>query len=122
VRRAKVRSSRRKHLRNQKNDRRRRISDCGSGGRWFESTQLYQISDWLDCNFHSSALRSKRGLMMGEALGKHKDVICPLVRDEGVAGSNPATPTNTWLNHKIDPAPISAPKRARTSWNAHVVR
>jgi hypothetical protein len=52
VRRAKVRSSRRKHLRNQKNDRRRRISDCGSGGRWFESTQLYQIAQqfqWFYC-------------------------------------------------------------------------
>jgi hypothetical protein len=31
------------HLGNQKNNR-PRPSHCGSGGRWFESTQLYQIT------------------------------------------------------------------------------
>jgi hypothetical protein len=33
-----------------------------------------------------------------------------LVRDEGVAGSNPATPTSTQSNFKFSPAPIPAPK------------
>jgi len=34
-----------------------------------------------------------------------------LVRDEGVAGSNPATPTNTYQNLTGIPAPIAAPIR-----------
>jgi hypothetical protein len=33
------------------------------------------------------------------------------VRDEGVAGSNPATPTNAWVKSKQSPAPIAAPFR-----------
>src|SRR4029077_10113151 len=38
-------------------------------------------------------------------------LIAHHVRDEGVAGSNPATPTNTYLNSSFDPAPLPAPIR-----------
>ena len=58
-------------------------------------TQLYQISDWLDWDFHSGALRQKRPDDGGKHWGSTRILICPLVRDEGVAGSNPATPTIT---------------------------
>jgi hypothetical protein len=55
-----------------------------------------------------------------DALKRNKDLASTrtplsLVRDEGVAGSNPATPTNTYPNFRLPPRPISRLKRSLNS-------
>ena len=57
-----------------------RAPDCGSGGRWFESTQLYQLKRYKHYIFHDR-IRRCLWLFFEEAPGKHVDRIgiCVLI-------------------------------------------